>query len=434
MRVLFLCELHDPGVGSSVRQMYQEAERLRQLGHETAVVSCTQDPAQAGETIIEGTRVFRIHSEYALRWRAWVALKNRRVTGPLARILADWRPDVVHAHLLHTHLGYHALTQAREAGAGVVFTAHDVMVFCYQKLTCFHGGEEHHGELRDYQAYAGKCVPCQRLRFRPGRNRVIRGVLERDVHRFTVVSDELGTAIRANRIRVDRTIHNATRPQRELPSPESVRAFRARLGLANERVIAIGGRLHEQKGVGKLFEMLALLAPRFPDLRVLVMGKREVYEREFEPRAHELGVTDRIVPTGWLGGEELALAYAATDVFVTPSICFDTFGLVNLEAMEHSKPVVATVFGGCREVVQDGVTGYIANPFDVPGYAERIARLLGDADLRARMGAAGRERWLAHFTIERLTAEFVEEYERAIELAGRRGPRAEAARAASDTW
>ncbi len=417
MRVLFLCEIFDPGVGSSVRQMYQEAERLRALGHQTAVVSCTQDPAQAGETQIEGTTVFRIHSDYALRWRAWVALKNRRVVAPLERILADWKPDVVHAHLIHTHLGYHSLTQARAAGAGVVFTAHDVMVFCYQKLTCFHGGEEHGGLLRDYPAYLGKCIPCQRFRFRPGRNRVIRAVLERDVHRFTVVSDELGVAIRANRIRVDRTVYNATRPQRELPGPEAVRAFRERLGLRDARVIAIGGRLHEQKGVGKLFEMLALLAPRFPDLRLLVMGKRELYEREFEPQARALGIADRVVPTGWLAGEELALAYSATDIFVTPSICFDTFGLVNLEAMEHAKPVVATLFGGSKEVVEDGVTGFVANPFDVPAYAEKIALLLGDRALRERMGAAGRERWLAHFTIERLTDEFLEEYRLAIEMA-----------------
>ena len=64
------------------------------------------------------------------------------------RTQGEWRPDVVHAHLIHTHLGYHALTQARRAGAGVVFTAHDVMTFCYQKLTCFHGGSYRGGAAR----------------------------------------------------------------------------------------------------------------------------------------------------------------------------------------------------------------------------------------------------------------------------------------------
>ncbi len=411
MRVLFLNDLSDPRIGSSIRMMYQEAERLRELGHETALITATQDPAEVGETAIEGMRTFRVHSDYPVRWRAWVALDNKRVRGPVRGVLADWKPDVVHSHLIHTHLSYASLTAAREAGAGVVFTAHDVMTFCYQKLTCFHGGEEHGGKLRDYRAYWQKCIPCQRFRFRPGRNRAIRRVLERDVHRFTVVSDELGRVIEANGIRVDRTIHNALREQPRLPAPEEVDAFRAEHGLAGKQVIAIGGRLHEQKGVVQLLRALAALAREFPELRLVVMGRRDVYDREFAGEARALGVADRVVPTGWLDGDELQRAYAAVDVFVTPSICLDTFGLVNLEAMEHRKPVVATEFGGSPEVVLDGETGLVVNPFDVEALAARIAALLRDPARARAMGEAGYLRLRERFTIARLTDEFLEEYE-----------------------
>jgi len=415
VRILFLNDLSDPRIGSSVRQMYQEAAKLRELGHETLVVTATQDPDEADTaTEIEGTEVRRVYSDYPVRWRAWVALDNPRVREPLERIFAEWRPDVVHSHLIHTHLGFGSLTRAHAAGAGVVFTSHDVMTFCYQKLTCFHGGEEQGGRLRDYRAYWQKCIPCQRARYRPGRNKRIRAVLDEAVHRLTVVSDELGVVLRANDIRVDRTVHNALRMQAELPSEDDVRGFREARGLADARLLAIGGRLHEQKGVGQLFRMLALLGKEFPDLRLLVMGKRDVFDSEFAEEARALGVHERVVPTGWLDGGELQQAYAATDVFVTPSICFDTFGLVNLEAMEHRKPVVATCFGGSREVVLDGETGFIENPFDVPAFAERIARLLRDSELRARFGAAGRARLERRFTIERLTHEFLEEYERAV--------------------
>lgn len=426
MRILFLNDLHDPRIGSSIRQMYQEAERLRALGHDTALVTSTQDAALATPTEIEGLATFRLHSDYNVRYRAWRSLDNPAVRAPFARILEEWKPDVVHSHLVHTHLGYGSLTAARDAGAGVVFTAHDVMTFCYQKLTCFHGGEAAHGAERDYEAYWQKCIPCQRLRYNPWRNASIRRILERDVDRFTVVSDELGVAIRANKIRVDRTIHNAVRAQPRMPSESDVRAFRAKFGLEDKLVIAIGGRLHEQKGVAQLLRMLHRLAPRFPSLRMLVMGKREVYDREFESLARELGVAERVVPTGWLDGLELQAAYSATDVFVTPSICFDTFGMVNLEAMEHRRPVVATEFGGSREVVEDGVTGFIRNPFDVEGFSEAIARLLADPALRAQMGEAGHVRLQAHFTIERLTSEFLAEYELARDRAQRgtlRSPR-----------
>jgi glycosyltransferase involved in cell wall biosynthesis len=411
VRILFLNDLSDPRIGSSIRQMYQEATRLRELGHETALVSATQDASEVGESLIEGCRVHKLHSDYPVRMRAWRSLDNPAVRAPMRALLRAYRPDVVHSHLLHTHLGYESLRAAREAGAGVVFTAHDVMTFCYQKLTCFHGGEEHGGALRDYEARWTKCIPCQRLRYNPWRNRAIQRVLRRDVHRFTVVSDELGRVLRANGIRVDRRIHNAIEPREHLPNSEAVAAFRARFGLQDCQLIAIGGRLHEQKGVAQLLRMLARLAPRLPRLRLIVMGKREIYEREFEALARELGVHERVVPTGWLDGEELQCAYAATDVFVTPSICFDTFGLVNLEAMEHAKPVVATVFGGSPEVVQEGGSGFIANPFDIEAFAGRIAQLLEDPELARRMGEEGRRRMRAQFTIERLTDEFLEEYE-----------------------
>jgi glycosyltransferase involved in cell wall biosynthesis len=418
VRILFLNDLHDPRIGSSTRQMYQQGELLRARGHQTALVTCTQDRGEVGETSIEGMQTFRLWSDYNVRFRGWRGLDNDMVREPFARVLAQWKPEVVHSHLVHTHLSYDVLRAARESGAGVVFTAHDVMTFCYQKLTCFHGGEEKGGLERDYEAYWQKCIPCQRLRWNPWRNASIRERLERDVHRFTVVSDELGVVIRKNGIRVDRTIHNAVRVQKHLPDPAAVRAFRERFGLADKLVIAIGGRLHEQKGVGQLFKMLAVLRSRFPSLRLLVMGRTDVYEREFATLARELGVADLVVPTGWLEGEELQCAYAATDVFVTPSICFDTFGMVNLEAMEHGKPVVATLFGGSPEVVADGSSGYVRNPFDVEAFAGAIAELLADPALRARMGAEGRARLEAHFTMPRLTDEFLEEYQLAMKMRG----------------
>ncbi len=409
MNVLFFCEIADPGVGSSVRQMYGLARELRARGHKTAVVATVREAAEATPTVIEGMTVFRLHSDYPLRWRGWVSLRNRAIERPLAAVLGEFRPDVVHAHLVHTHLGYHSLTMAKQAGARVVFTSHDAMTFCYQKLTCFHGGEAHGGELDDVVARASKCIPCQRFRFRPGRNRRIREVLERDVDRVTVVSDELGRVMRANGLPVHRTVHNALELG-ESPAPAAVEAFRDRHGLTGCQVLAIGGRLHEQKGVGKLLEMLALLRPEFPGVRLIVMGRRETYDGEFRPQAARLGVEDLVVPTGWLGPDELPLAYAAADVFVTPSLCFDTFGIVNLEAMEQRRPVVATRFGGSMEVVEDGVSGFIENPFDVVAYAERIATLLRDEGLRAQMGEAGRAALVERFSMGRLADDFLGEY------------------------
>ena len=417
MRILFLNDLFDRRLGSSVGLMYQEAERLAELDHECAIVTTTRDREEAGPTTIDGFPVFKLHSDYPFRFRAWVSVAERAIAQEVAAVLAEWQPDVVHSHIVHTHLSYGALTEARKAGAGVVFTAHDAMTFCYHKLLCAHGGEAHDWARKDYRAYPRKCVPCQRLRLRPGRNRVIAQVLARDVHRLTVVSDELGEALRANGLRVDRTIHNAVRLRDSLPSAAAVAAFRARLGLEGKLVIAIGGRLNEQKGISQLFRMMRILRAEFPALRLLVMGDERLYRDGFEGTAREVGVADLVVPTGWLAGEDLACAYAALDVLVTPSICFETFGMLNLEAMEFAKPVVATCFGGCPEVVRDGETGLVANPFHTEEFAGQIARLLRDPELRQKLGENGRRLAEGYFSIERLTDEFLEEYERALDLA-----------------
>ena len=410
MRILFLNDLEDERIGSSVRLVHQLAAHYRRQGHETALATAVQDPAQAGEADVRGLKVYRLYSEYNPRWRSWVSLDNPRVRAPFQAVLRNFRPEVVHSHLVHAHLSYAALTASRAAGAGVVFTAHDVMSFCHQKLTCFHGGEAAGGVLRDYQARPSKCFPCQRLRWNPFRNRAIRRVLERDVQRLTVVSDELGKALEANQLRVHRTVHNALEPRAHLPTPAEVQGFKLARGLEGCRLIAIGGRLHEQKGVLQLLRMLRVLAPRFPSLRLLVMGKREVYDREFAQQAHSLGVAHLVVPTGWLEGPELQQALAAVDVFVTPSICFDTFGMVNLEAMEHAKPVVATVYGGSPEVVLDGVTGFVRNPFHIEDFAAAVGRLLEDPALARAMGLAGRERLLVDLGPQLLALRYAEEY------------------------
>jgi glycosyltransferase involved in cell wall biosynthesis len=416
MRVLFLNDLCDPRIGSSIRLMYQEAEELRARGHQTTVISTTRERTEAGTTQLAGSEVHRIHSDFPPRFRAWVTLNNRGVVREVKRIIGEWKPDVVHSHLVHSNLSYAALTTAREAGAGVVFTAHDSMTYCYQKLDCFHGGAEANWEKTEYAAHWSKCIPCQRLRFRPGRNTAIRKVLQRDVHRFTVVTDRLGEAVRANGIRVDRTVHNAIQLQPRYPSAEDLEDFRKRLGLEGKRVIAMGGRLHELKGIKQLFEMLAILRREFPDLRLLVMGKHDAY-RGFEPDARRLGVDDLVVPTGWLEGNDLLCAYGVLDVLVSPSICFETFGMVALEALEFEKPVVVTSFGGCPEVIEDGKWGLVANPYDIATFAEKIACLLRDPELCKRLGRAGRARVEEHFSISRMTDEYCEEYERAMHQA-----------------
>jgi glycosyltransferase involved in cell wall biosynthesis len=88
-------------------------------------------------------------------------------------------------------------------------------------------------------------------------------------------------------------------------------------------------------------------------------------------------------------GAALAAEYAAADVFVLPSV-EDGWGLVTNEAMSAALPVIVSDHAGSAEVVRDGINGFVVPARDVDALAARITLLLGDAELRARLGGAAR--------------------------------------------
>ena len=95
--------------------------------------------------------------------------------------------------------------------------------------------------------------------------------------------------------------------------------------------------------------------------------------------------------TGYLGGEDLATAYASADFFAFPSTT-DTFGNVVLEAQASGIPVIVSDIGGPRDLVSHGVDGYVTKGLDAADLAEAIRNLAADPALRAQMGACGRAR------------------------------------------
>ncbi len=93
--------------------------------------------------------------------------------------------------------------------------------------------------------------------------------------------------------------------------------------------------------------------------------------------------------------------YRQAHIFLFPSyLSYETFGLVLVEAMCFSLPVVATRWRGIPEVVEDGSCAILCEPRDVTGCRDALAKLVSDSDLRTQMGLKGRERYLRYFTIE----------------------------------
>ena len=121
MRVLFLNDLSDPRIGSSIRQMYQQAACLRSLGHEAFVVSATQDASEVdpsrgwGCEEILGTQVYKLYSDYDVRWRAWVSLDNPRVRAPFQALLEELKPKCETKRLVFHEITKKAILDALES-------------------------------------------------------------------------------------------------------------------------------------------------------------------------------------------------------------------------------------------------------------------------------------------------------------------------------
>jgi glycosyltransferase involved in cell wall biosynthesis len=119
---------------------------------------------------------------------------------------------------------------------------------------------------------------------------------------------------------------------------------------------------------------------------------------------------------GWFSGSELAAVYRAADLITIPSICFDSAPLMALEGMAAAKPVLANCYGGARELLVDGETGYIVNPFDTETFAHQLEHVLANPDLAQRMGEAGRQRLERQFTLKMNGENMLAVYEEAIKM------------------
>jgi D-inositol-3-phosphate glycosyltransferase len=166
---------------------------------------------------------------------------------------------------------------------------------------------------------------------------------------------------------------------------------------ANERVVLFVGRVDPIKGIDTLLCTAAALDRAGTEATILFVGGDLDADgeptgplREVVAEASKLNVVSRFRFVGSQPQERLPLFYGAADAVVVPSR-YESFGLVAVEAMACGRPVVASRAGGLTFTVEDGTTGYLAPVGDFGLFAEHLARILEDSDLRDRLGANAHE-------------------------------------------
>lgn len=179
---------------------------------------------------------------------------------------------------------------------------------------------------------------------------------------------------------------------RIVPEPIALSRWTAALAAARpapsaEPVILCVAHLYPRKKVASLLRAMLLMRTR-ASLRIVGTGPEK---ESLESLAAELGLSDRVAFLGHVSFEGLVSEYRNADVFCLPSVQ-EGFGIVFLEAMAASLPIVACQAAAVPEVVADRECGLLAPPEDVPALAFALDRLTGNEEERRRMGAAGRRR------------------------------------------
>ena len=414
MRIALLCDRIPPeSRGGAEVVAWRLAGGLAAAGHDVHVIAAT--PGQPFEQLRAGIPTYHLRAAYPQRFRAWLSLWNPQTIPPLRHLLRRLQPDVASAHNIHHFLSYRALYAAQNLGIPTVLSAQDCMAFAYGKLRHFVRADAEQMRLpADYRLPRGYNLRENRFRYNPWRNRVIRHCLTHKADLLTAGSQALADACLANDLppmEVARAGLDAA-PWR-VPDPAALESLTRKTGLDDKQVILIAGRLTAEKGTLALLNAMERIRDRRPDMRLLALSSRDI-TRQIPARYRHM--TPLIQAAGWLEGDELRAAYHLADVVVTPSIVFDAFPTVNLEAMAAGRPVIATCFGGSSEAVIDGETGFIVNPLDADAFADRLLRLLSDEGLRRRMGRSGLQRVKAHFSLEQQVSRMLDVYQRAIAM------------------
>jgi glycosyltransferase involved in cell wall biosynthesis len=213
-----------------------------------------------------------------------------------------------------------------------------------------------------------------------------------------------------------KVLHNAV--DTDLFKFDEIRAkmFREKLGTQNEPLLLYVGRIVPEKGLDKLIKIMPLILSRFPTAKLIIVGpkgdfsgKRSQYFSYILHLIKSLKIESSVIYLGSLPIHELAGAYSAADVCVVPSIWNEPFGLVVLEAMACSKPVVAFNVGGIPEIISDGIDGFLVPRVDEKELASKILFLLEHPEVRIEIGRNARKKVEKEFSYKRLAIRLLEE-------------------------
>jgi glycosyltransferase involved in cell wall biosynthesis len=400
MRILMLAQTYSPVVGGEERLVEDLSLQLAARGHEITVATLRQPlgppPEAAGvkvellESSVHGIPGISVQEE-----RHYASpLPDPKTTVGLRRLLRELQPDVVHAHnwLVNSYLPL-----ARRAAPPLVLSLHDYGILCPTKRLFYKGGVCSGPAPLKCMRHAFEYYGTGKGTMVATGTRLSEPWVRRRADMFLSVSSAVEELCQVRAEDAHRIVPNFVG---ELPAAPADADERLSF-LPAEPFVLYFGDVAKDKGAGNLIAAYRELEDPPP---LVLIGRRSL-----EGLAEERGV----IAPGPLP-HPLAIEALRRSMFtVAPSIWAEPFGIVALEAAAAGKPIVASDIGGLRDIVADGETGLMVKAGDRADLRAGLARMIGDAGLRERMGKAAAER-AKLFSPEAVVPRFEEAYRDAI--------------------
>ena len=278
---------------------YDFAAALLKKGHEIFVITTTEDISSEWVKEFDGIKVFTVYSKYPVFFRHYFSIWNPLVAGKVKKILNEIKPDIVHAHNIHTHISYHSLKLAKKNGAKVFLTAHDTMLVSYDKVSFKQNSNNYKISLSDNIKVAGK-------RYNPFRNIAIKYYL-RYVDKVFAISAVLKKFLAQNGIESE-VLYNGIDSNTWIKPPEdNIKEFKEEFGVADKRIVFFGGRLSGAKGGLQIIKAFAsiLKTAQKKDIVLFIAGKEPSNENKIKKAVEKHGIEKNVIFSGWLSREEM---------------------------------------------------------------------------------------------------------------------------------
>lgn len=360
---------------------------LAQNGHEPRLVT-------KSSRVLENSIIKRLCA-------SWGGVYNIPVHHEMRRLLKEERPNIVHVHSLYPMFSPSILVACRREGVPVVMTVHSHILTCptwyhfYEGKVCEAcvGGHEYRCVLKNCRknilesaAYALRSTVARRVR------------LFHDNVSLLIVMTEFarGKLLEAG-FRKDQIV--------VVPNPASVKDSATNPSAG--QYVAYAGRLSPEKGV----DTFLAAAERLPNVPFKIAGDGPLLS-EMVSRA-----PSNVEFLGRLGSDDLREFYGRARLAVVPSVWFEQFPIVILEAMARGLPVIASRIGGLPEIVEDDVTGLLFEPRNAEDLVQQVRLLWEDPELCNRMGASGRQKVMREYTEDAYYRNLMAVYQTAVHRA-----------------